>query len=60
VVVEGKGWRLVRASNFLKVLNKVSGRVSDHVFVNRKCNWARGVYCMWVRGRTPVSAIKAV
>ena len=55
-----EGWRLLRASDLFKVLNKVAGRVSDRVFVSRKCNWASGVYFMWVRGGTPVSAIKAV
>jgi len=51
---------LLRASDLLKVLNKVAGRVSDRVFVRRKCNWARWVYCIRVRGGAPVSANRAV
>ena len=53
MVVEGRGVEVLRASDMLKVLNKVAGRVSDGVFVSRKCNWARLVYCMRERGGTP-------
>jgi len=48
-------------SDLLKVLNRIAGRVSSHVFVRRKCIWgARWVYCIKVRGGAPVSANKAV
>jgi len=50
---------LLRASDLLKVLNKVAVlKVSDRVFVRRKCNRARWVYCIRVRRKTPVSASK--
>jgi len=64
VVVEGRVVEVVeselKASGLLKILNKVAGRVSGCVFVKQKCNWARWVYCMRLRGGTPVSTSKAV
>jgi len=60
VVVECRGVKVVEGEWLVKVLNKVAGRVSGCVFVRRKCNWARWVYCMRLKGGTPVFASKDV
>ena len=51
---------MLRAQDWLKVVYRIAGRESDRVFVRRKCIWARWVYCIKIRGGTPVSTSKAV
>jgi len=47
VVVEGRGVEVLRASDMLKVLNKVAGRVSGHVLVRRKGSRISPKYSNW-------------
>jgi len=51
---------LLWASDLMRLLNTMAGRVSGRVFVRRRCVWKRWVYCIKIRGGIPVSASKAV
>ena len=55
------GWRLLRASDLFKVLNKLAGRVSGRVLVRQQCIRAIGVLYQgkWEESNQ-VSASKAV
>jgi len=53
-----EGWRLLSANDLLKVLNKVAGRVSDRVFVSRKCNFELGKVGVLYQGKRGDTSVR--